>query len=92
MTQGNIETRHLEFSKVIVNRTLAIFLAHTVLTLLVVFFQSGVASHAVNLMTAVVPLYIVIFGGYFGKAGLENYNKIRYWEQPEPECESEPNG
>lgn len=57
-----------------------VFVTHTVATLAVIFFQPQVAAHTVSLMSATVPLYIVIFGGYFGKAGLENYNKIKYWE------------
>lgn len=70
--------QHFEFSKIIVKRALAIFLVHTILTLAVIFLKPVSAVHAVSLVNAVVPLYIVIFGGYFGKAGLENLNKIRY--------------
>lgn len=68
---------HFEFSKLIVRRMIVIFLVHVLLTLGIVFFRYDAAPHAVSLMHATVPLYAVVFGGYFGKAGIENYQKIK---------------
>ena len=68
---------HFEFSKLIIKRVTLIFLLQMVLTLAVIFFRFEVAQHSVSLMNATIPLYAVIFGGYFGKAGLENYQKIK---------------
>ena len=73
-----MEKKHFEFSKIIVRRTLLIFLSHILLTIGVTFFRPESAIQLVSLMNATIPLYIVIFGGYFGKAGLENFNKIKY--------------
>lgn len=67
-----------EFSKVIVRRTLILLVLHLIMTMLVIYFRAEVAQSLVNLMSATMPVYLVIFGGYFGKAGLENYNKIKY--------------
>ena len=80
--------KHIEFSKLIVKRGTWMFIIHTLLTLAVIFWKVEAAHHAVSLMSATVPLYIVIFGGYFGKAGLENFQKIRFWEQSE-QCETQ---
>lgn len=66
-----------EFSKVMVRRTLLVFLIHMMLTILSIFLRAEIAPSLVGLMNATVPVYIVIFGGYFGKAGIENYQKIK---------------
>lgn len=75
--QAHRDLLHLEFSKQIVKRIEIVLLLHITLSLLIIYFKSESASYAVSLMTATVPLYAVIFGGYFGKAGLENYQKIK---------------
>ena len=69
--------RH-EFSKLIVKWTLWGFFAQVILTLVLSFFQMDVAYQMVSLLSVSVPVYTIIFGGYFGKAGIENYNKIKY--------------
>jgi hypothetical protein len=74
-------TGHLEFSKTVVLRGMAVFLVQLILTIVVLFLKTELSVHMVALMNATVPLYIVIFGGYFGKAGVENYNKIKYWDR-----------
>lgn len=84
--------KHFEFSKVIVRRGMLLFTLHTLLTLVVIFFRTESAHYSVSLMTATMPLYVVIFGGYFGKAGLENYQKIKHWEQPIPDNCEDKNG
>ena len=67
----------LEFSKDLVNRGLTIFVLHVICTLLVVVFKEESSVQAVALMRDTVSLYAVLFGGYFGKAGVENYQKIK---------------
>ena len=67
----------LEFSKDLVNRGLTIFVFHVICTLLIVVFKEESSVQAVALMRDTVSLYAVLFGGYFGKAGLENYQKIK---------------
>lgn len=52
-------------------------MSQTIITLAIIYFRFDSAQYAVNLMNATIPLYAVIFGGYFGKAGLENYQKIK---------------
>jgi hypothetical protein len=79
------EQQHFEFSKIIVKRGTWLFTIQTILTLGVIFWRPQSAQYAVSLMTATMPLYVVIFGGYFGKAGIENYQKIKFWEQPKDE-------
>lgn len=71
------KSRH-EFSKVIVKWTLWGFFTQVLLTVILSFFQVAVAHQLVLLLNAAVPVYMVILGGYFGKAGIENYNKIKY--------------
>lgn len=73
-----MKKNYFEFSKVIVRRSLLIFLAQMLATMAVAFFRPESSVQMVSLMNATIPLYIIIFGGYFGKAGLENYNKIKY--------------
>lgn len=76
-TKKSLLTNQFEFSKIIVRRGLFIFLIQLVLSLAIIFFKVESAAYSVSLMNAAVPLYAVIFGGYFGKAGLENYQKIK---------------
>lgn len=73
-----MDKKHFEFSKVIVRRALIIFLFQMLITMVITFFRPESTVPLVSLMNATIPLYIVIFGGYFGKAGLENYNKIKF--------------
>lgn len=70
-------TSQFEFSKIMVRYGIAIFMAQTIITLAIIFFRLESAGYAVSLMNATIPLYAVIFGGYFGKAGFENYQKIK---------------
>ena len=67
----------LEFSKQIIRRMMWVFGAHVMATLAAIIAVPEYGSLAVSLMSATVPLYIVIFAGYFGKAGIENYQKIK---------------
>lgn len=71
------KSRH-EFSKLIVKWTLWGFFSQVLLTVILSFFQMDVAYQLVSLLNVSVPVYMVILGGYFGKAGIENYNKIKY--------------
>lgn len=75
---GRIEKIHFEFSKIIVRRGMLIFLLQVLLTISVMFLRPESSVQLVSLMNATIPLYVVILGGYFGKAGIENYNKIKY--------------
>ena len=70
-------TSQFEFSKIMVRYGLSIFMSQTIITLGIIFFRPESAQYAVNLMNATIPLYAVIIGGYFGKAGLENFQKIK---------------
>lgn len=70
-------TSQFEFSKIMVRYGLAIFISQTIISLAIIFFRLEAAQYAINLMNATIPLYAVIFGGYFGKAGFENYQKIK---------------
>lgn len=70
-------SRH-EFSKVIVRWTLQGFFLQVLVASVFSFFKGEIAYQLVSLLNATVPVYIVILGGYFGKAGIENYNKIKY--------------
>lgn len=72
-----LRSSQLEFSKIIVRRGLLIFLIHLILTMAIIFFRVESAMFTVSLMNTAIPLYVVIFGGYFGKAGIENYQKIK---------------
>ncbi len=76
-----------EFSKVIVRRSMWLFSVQVALSLLVIFFKPDSGSQVVGLTSVTIPLYAVIFGGYFGKAGLENYQKIK--NEGEEECATE---
>lgn len=78
--------QHFEFSKIIVKRTLWVFFIQMVATAVFSFVRWEVAAQLVSLMNAAVPVYIVILGGYFGKAGLENYNKIKYEALTNQDC------
>lgn len=68
---------HIEFSKSLVNRTLIIFSIHLCVTLISLVLWPKTESGVIALMREVTTLYAVVFGGYFGKAGLENYTKIK---------------
>lgn len=70
-------TPQFEFSKVMVRYGLASFISQVIFSLAIIFFRVESAQYAINLMGATVPLYAVIIGGYFGKAGLENFQKIK---------------
>lgn len=78
-------TSALEFSKVIVKRTMWLFSIQTTLSILVIFLKPESGNQITMLMSAVVPFYAIILGGYFGKAGLENFQKIK---NEGLECES----
>ena len=73
----SILTPQFEFSKIMVRWGLAIFTSQTIITLAIISFQLESAQYTISLMSATIPLYAVIFGGYFGKAGLENFQKIK---------------
>lgn len=86
MTSNNSEniqkaevSKHFEFSKQVVYRGFIMFGLQIILTLVIILWQPSTAQNAVALMNVSVPIYAVIFGGYFGKAGVENIQKIRYW-------------
>ncbi len=71
------DAAHMEFSKQIVIRCEWIVALHIVVTLVVVALQPESAQATVALMQAVCPVYVAVFVGYFGKSGLENYQKIK---------------
>lgn len=83
-----MDKKHFEFSKIIVRRALIVFLFQMLLTMGIAYLRPESAMQLVSLMNATIPLYVVIFGGYFGKAGLENYNKIKFQAiETTEECE-----
>lgn len=72
-----INSEYFEFSKILVRRGLLIFFIQVILTVGIIFFRIDSSVQAVSLMSTTIPLYAIMFGGYFGKAGLENYQKIK---------------
>ncbi len=72
-------SNHFEFSKQVVYKGFFMFGLQVLFTLIIILWQPVAAQNAVALMNVSVPIYAVIFGGYFGKAGVENIQKIRYW-------------
>ena len=71
------KSRH-EFSKLIVKWTLIGFFIHVLIANTLTFFQVDVGPQINQLLYNTIPVYMVVLGGYFGKAGFENYNKIKY--------------
>ncbi|MEG0785150.1 MAG: hypothetical protein RR389_06975 [Christensenella sp.] len=67
--------RKMETSKTIVLVTGIIFAAHIVLASILIFL--GYGEQAVSLMSACMPVYLSVAAGYFGKAGVENVQKIK---------------
>lgn len=64
-----------EFSKKLVSKFVWIFLIHTVLSLATLPFEQFPAE-VVDVYKAAVPVYMTVFGAYFGKAAFENGKKI----------------
>lgn len=65
----------LETSKRIILVTGFIFAAHILLASGLILLGNG--GHAVDLMSACMPVYLAVAAGYFGKAGVENIQKIK---------------
>lgn len=76
-----------EFSKKLVNRFLIIFLVHTVLSIAAMVF-TALPDGIVGVYTAAVPVYMTVFGGYYGKAAVENAKKISQALKEETTIES----
>ncbi len=64
-----------EFSKKLVNKFLWIFLIHTVLSIAAMVIAK-IPDSVASVYAAAIPLYITVFGGYYGKAAIENAKKI----------------
>ena len=64
-----------EFSKRLVMCFIWIFAAHTLLTLASVIWP-GNSELPCELFGAAIPVYMTVFGGYYGKAAVENAKKI----------------
>jgi hypothetical protein len=71
----NLKQKALETSKVIVLATGVIFVVHIVLSTALICF--GYGENAIALMAATMPIYLAVVAGYFGKAGVENFQKIK---------------
>ena len=69
------EKKTLETSKRIVLVTGCIFAAHVLLASGLILL--GYGDYAVSLMSACAPVYLAVAAGYFGKAGVENVQKIK---------------
>jgi hypothetical protein len=67
--------RALETSKRIILITGCIFAAHVLLASGLILLNYG--DYAVALMSACAPVYLTVAAGYFGKAGVENVQKIK---------------
>lgn len=64
-----------EFSKRIVKCFVWVFALHTLLTLAALVLCTT-DSRVTELYTASIAVYMTVFGGYFGKAAVENVKKI----------------
>lgn len=65
-----------EMSKRIIRTAGIIFALHVVLSSALILLDRG--EYAVALMSATAPVYLAVVAGYYGKAGAENIQKIKY--------------
>ena len=79
------EHKRLEASKIIVLVTGVMFGLHVVLSAALIYI--GYGENAISLMSASIPVYLAVVAGYFGKAGVENYQKIRLLSEDLKETE-----
>ncbi len=70
----SLESRALEYSKVIFDRFCWFFLGQLVVTYIMIAL--GYGAEAQSLMDKTIPLYQTVAIAYYGKAGVENVSKI----------------
>lgn len=88
--RGSHRRAKWEFSKKITWFALIAFCVLIGLSMITMVFMRESAHSVVSLISASVPVFIVIFTGYFGKAGVENYTKIRAEAECDPPQRQEP--
>lgn len=66
----------LEFSKRLTIVDIICWAVITILLLVVMLFQPGIATYCVNIFNAATAAYVSLRLGYTAKAGVENYKKI----------------
>lgn len=86
ISKQEIEVKTIEFSKKIVSFSQLTFVLQLIFTYSLIVLDTDARSVAVNALQVSIPFYIAIVVGYFGKAGVENSQKIKYWEEPEVTC------
>lgn len=64
-----------EMSKRIIRTAGIIFALHVLLASALILLEYG--EYSVALMSAAAPVYLAVVAGYFGKAGVENVQKIK---------------
>lgn len=78
MSRGrNRQQQYLQFSKKVVIAMLSTILVSTVIAFVFAGFKTQSAQYIVSLYNTVSTLAGSIILGYFGKAGVQNYNKIK---------------
>lgn len=73
----NKQQQYMQFSKKIVVSMVTATLVSTFIAFMLVAFKSQSAQYIVSLFNTVSTLTGSVILGYFGKAGVQNYNKIK---------------
>lgn len=68
-------TKDTEMSKRIIRTSGVIFALHVLLSSALILLDRG--EYSVSLMSATAPVYLAVVAGYYGKAGVENVQKIK---------------
>ena len=71
--QNTMTRKKYEFSKIFTITTFITMILHLICT--IVFKVKNV--DILPIFTTMIPIYLTIFGGYFGKSGFENHAKIK---------------
>ena len=69
-------TKDTEMSKRIIRTSGVIFALHVLLSSALILLDRG--EYSVSLMSATAPVYLAVVAGYYGKAGVENIQKIKH--------------
>lgn len=72
---ANQKDKDNEMSKRIIRTAGIIFALHVLLASALILLDRG--EYSVALMSAAAPVYLAVVAGYFGKAGVENVQKIK---------------
>lgn len=72
----NSKYKKLEFSKKLTIVDIITWATITLVLLIVMLVQPGIATYCVSIFNAVTAAYVSLRLGYTAKAGVENYKKI----------------